>query len=86
MRFVYCYLYYDRDHVDTGVVCIMCVMCNKYLTLSVHAREGYCTIEPQSYGRHSYGILCQPDTDIEYIFGMYHQISIKWNGSSILAQ
>ena len=31
------------------------------------------TVEPQSYGLHSYGILCQPDTDIEYIFGKYHQ-------------
>ena len=32
-----------------------------------------CTVEPQSYGLHSYGILGQPDTDIEYIFGKYHQ-------------
>ena len=31
------------------------------------------TVEPQSYGRHSYGILCQPDTNIEYIFGKYHK-------------
>ena len=31
------------------------------------------TVEPQSYGLHSYGILGQPDTDIEYIFGKYHQ-------------
>ena len=31
------------------------------------------TIEPQSYRLHSYGILSQPDTDIEYIFGKYHQ-------------
>ena len=32
-----------------------------------------CTVEPQSYGLHSYGILSQPDADIEYIFGKYHQ-------------
>ena len=31
------------------------------------------TVEPQSYGLHSYRILGQPDTDIEYIFGKYHQ-------------
>ena len=32
-----------------------------------------CTVEPQSYGLHSYGKLSQPDTEIEYIFGKYHQ-------------
>ena len=31
------------------------------------------TVEPQSYGLHSYGKLGQPDTEIEYIFGKYHQ-------------
>ena len=32
------------------------------------------TVEPQSYGPHSYGILSQPDNDIEYIFvGKYYQ-------------
>ena len=30
------------------------------------------TVEPQSYGIHSYGKLGQPDTEIEYIFGKYH--------------
>ena len=29
------------------------------------------TVEPQSYGLHSYGKLSQPDTEIEYIFGKY---------------
>ena len=33
----------------------------------------YNTVEPQSYGLHSYGKLGQPDTEIEYIFGKYHQ-------------
>ena len=32
-----------------------------------------CTVEPQSYGLHSYRKLCQPDTEIEYTFGKYHQ-------------
>ena len=31
------------------------------------------TVEPQSYGPHSYGILGQPDTDIKCIFAKYHQ-------------
>ena len=31
------------------------------------------TVKPRSYGLHSYGILDQPDADIEYIFGKYHQ-------------
>ena len=31
------------------------------------------TVEPQSYGLHSYGKLGQPDTEIECIFGKYHQ-------------
>ena len=31
------------------------------------------TVEPQSYRLHSYGKLGQPDTEIEYIFGKYHQ-------------
>ena len=31
--------------------------------------EIQCTVEPQSYGLHSYGKLGQPDT----IFGKYHQ-------------
>ena len=31
------------------------------------------TVEPQSYGLHNYGKLGQPDTEIEYIFGKYHQ-------------
>ena len=31
------------------------------------------TVEPQGYRLHSYGILGQPDTDIEYIIGKYHQ-------------
>ena len=31
------------------------------------------TVELQSYGVHSYGKLVQPDTEIEYIFGKYHQ-------------
>ena len=31
------------------------------------------TVEPQSYGLHSYGKLCQPDAEIEYIFGKYRQ-------------
>ena len=31
------------------------------------------TVEPQSYALHSYGKLVQPDTEIEYIFGKYHQ-------------
>ena len=31
------------------------------------------TVEPQSYGLHSYGKLGQPDTEIEYIFGKYHR-------------
>ena len=39
----------------------------RHLYLSLH------TVEPQSYGLHSYGILGQPDTDIGYIFGKYHQ-------------
>ena len=30
------------------------------------------TVEPQSYRLHSYGILSQPVTDIEYIFGKYN--------------
>ena len=29
------------------------------------------TVQPQSYGLHSYGKLGQPE--IEYIFGKYHQ-------------
>ena len=36
------------------------------------------TVEPQSYGLHSYGKLGQPDTEIEYIFGKIIKISIKW--------
>ena len=31
------------------------------------------TVEPQSYGLHSYGKLGQLDTEIEYIFDKYHQ-------------
>ena len=36
-----------------------------------------CTVEPQSYGLHSYGIFGQPDAGIEYIFGKYHQTKTK---------
>ena len=35
------------------------------------------TVEPQSYGLHSCGKLGQPDTEIEYIFGKYHQTFYK---------
>ena len=47
-------------------------MCMCKLLLRVSERVG-CTVEPQSYGLHSYGKLGQPDTKIKYIFGKYHQ-------------
>ena len=53
--------------------------CNAWCTFF---SDSISTVEPQSYGLHSYGKLGQPDAKIEYIFGKYHQnfykISIKW--------
>ena len=36
------------------------------------------TVEPHSYGLHSYGKLGQPDTKIEYILVSMIKIPIKW--------
>ena len=52
----------------------LCLMVCKMLSLF---SDQVCTVEPQSYGLHSYGKLGQPDTEIEYIFGKYHQYFYK---------
>ena len=48
---------------------------NGEVSVAVHSPDvKNSTVEPQSYGLHSYEILSQPDTDIEYIFGKYSKV------------
>ena len=65
-----------QDVLDIKIQAVLDIKIQAVLDIKIQAVLD--TVEPQSYGLHSYGKLGQPDTDIKYIFGKYLLYFYKW--------